>query len=159
MPYTLPDVATPASLAPLLADKAVQERLRQHLPPGLDDNNVSESTLRSVVHSPEIKRSLASLDSALRTGALGPLVQSLGLKQEAALSVDQFLQGEREASPPLKSSNRAHGDFSCSHPRKSGQREGRSDGHELKRKNVWTTLNQYRSIGFVANAEVACACV
>lgn len=90
VPYTLPDVATPSSLAPLLSDKDVQERLSQHLPSGL---SASESTLRSVVHSPEIRRSLASLDQALRTGALGPLVQSLGLKPDAALSVDNFLQG------------------------------------------------------------------
>lgn len=91
VPYVLSDVASPAGLAPLLANKDVQQRLFQHLPPGLDH---SEATLRSVIHSPEIRRSLSSLDQALRTGALGPLVQSLGLKQDAALSVENFLQGE-----------------------------------------------------------------
>lgn len=90
VPYTLPDIATPSSLAPLLSNPAVRQRLAQHLPPGLDN---SQETLQSVVHSPELRRSLAGLDQALRTGALGPLVQSLGLKPDAALSVDSFLQG------------------------------------------------------------------
>lgn len=95
VPYVLSDVANSGGLAPLLANRDVQQRLFQHLPPGLDH---SEATLRSVIHSPEIRRSLSSLDQALRTGALGPLVQSLGLKQDAALSVENFLQG---GSPSL----------------------------------------------------------
>lgn len=44
-------------------------------------------TLRSVVQSTELRRSLAGLDAALRSGLLGPFVQGLGLDSEAAMGL------------------------------------------------------------------------
>ena len=70
----------------------------------------SPESLRKVAHSNELKRSLAGLDAALRTGALGPLVASLGLPAEAAMGVDAFLsavqaKAEQEKGSSSSSSN------------------------------------------------------
>lgn len=46
-----------------------------------------------MIRSREFKRSVASLDRALRTGALGPLVVGLGLKESSAEGVEAFLEG------------------------------------------------------------------
>ena len=88
--YTLPDVFTPAAVLPLLSNLKVREALYPFLPVGLDHD---EATLRRVIHSSELRRSLAGLDTALRTGVLGPFVQGLGLDQEAALGVSSMQHG------------------------------------------------------------------
>lgn len=87
----LSDVLPPSSLLPLLPSllPALIPFLPSSLPPTLD-------SLTSAIQSPEFRRSLASLDRALRTGALGPLVVALGLEEGCATSLDAFLEGVQE---------------------------------------------------------------
>jgi 26S proteasome regulatory subunit N13 len=92
--YTLPDLLAPiSSVLPLAADPAVQEALRPYLPPGVEP---TAENLQRVLTSVELKKSFASFDHAIRTGALGPLVASLGLSESAALGVEEFLKAVQE---------------------------------------------------------------
>lgn len=64
-------------------------------------------SLRTAISSPAFRSSTASLDRALRTGALGPLVRQLGLPESGALGVENFLeeiqkQGDKEKEEEAK---------------------------------------------------------
>ena len=89
-PLTLPDVLSHSALTSFLATlprERVQALAETHLPPGFQD----PEHLRRAIESPEFRRGAAGLDSALRTGALGPVVRSLGLPADAAHGVEAFL--------------------------------------------------------------------
>ncbi|KDE06340.1 hypothetical protein, variant [Microbotryum lychnidis-dioicae p1A1 Lamole] len=90
--YQLQDVLTPTVISSLLSNPspALLAKLSPLLPPILPSN--SESLRRATTGTPEFRRSVAALDRALRTGALGPLVRGLGMAEEAAMGVESFLQ-------------------------------------------------------------------
>ncbi|KAI5476718.1 26S proteasome complex ubiquitin receptor, subunit Rpn13 [Pseudohyphozyma bogoriensis] len=95
--FVLPDVLPTSAANTLLTPSSISQLL-PFLP---SDIPQTEASLRTAVNSPEFRRSLASLDRALRTGALGPLVQGLGLPERAGVGVEEFLeevqkQAERE---------------------------------------------------------------
>ncbi|GAA6005758.1 proteasome regulatory particle lid subunit RPN13 [Rhodotorula paludigena] len=54
--------------------------------------SAQQSSLARALRSPEYRRALAALDRALRTGATGPLVQGLGMRERAALGTEEFLE-------------------------------------------------------------------
>ena len=87
--FLLPDVLPSSLLTPLLTPSLVA-RLTPFLPSEVTQD---QSSLARAIESPEFKRSVASLDRALRTGALGPLVAGLGLGEESAMGVEAFLEG------------------------------------------------------------------
>ena len=90
-PLTLPDVLSHSALTSFLSTlprERVQALAEAHLPPGVPHD---PEHLRRAIESPEFRRGAAGLDSALRTGALGPVVRSLGLPADAALGVEAFL--------------------------------------------------------------------
>ncbi|GAA99234.1 uncharacterized protein L969DRAFT_23110 [Mixia osmundae IAM 14324] len=87
--YHLTDVLQPSRLLPLLRDEKTREALFPYLP---TDFEPTEETLQRVIQGPEFRRAVASLDAALRTGALAPLVASFGLPPDAAMGVDAFLK-------------------------------------------------------------------
>ncbi|SGY81616.1 BQ5605_C009g05510 [Microbotryum silenes-dioicae] len=91
--YQLQDVLTPTVISSLLSNPspALLAKLSPLLPPILPSNS-SESLRRATTGTPEFRRSVAALDRALRTGALGPLVTGLGMAEEAAMGVESFLQ-------------------------------------------------------------------
>lgn len=66
--------------------------LLQFLPPEVPQTSES---LRRAIQSPEFRRSVASLDRALRTGALAPLMRGLGMREEDAHGVEEFVAGIR----------------------------------------------------------------
>ncbi|KAK4702965.1 26S proteasome regulatory subunit N13, partial [Phenoliferia sp. Uapishka_3] len=89
--YVLPSVLTPSVLLPLLASTpSLIPILLPFLPSSVPQ---TPESLRTAISSVEFKRSVASLDRALRTGALGPLVRGLGLGEECAMGVGAFLEG------------------------------------------------------------------
>jgi 26S proteasome regulatory subunit N13 len=90
--YLLTDVLQPSALSSATTPASLASHT-PFLPPSLA---ATSSTLSRIIHSRELKRSVASLDRALRTGALGPLVQGLGLGPESAEGVEAFLQGIQE---------------------------------------------------------------
>jgi hypothetical protein len=60
------------------------------------------ASVQRAITGPEFKRSVSSLDRALRTGALGPLVAGLGLPQESAMGVEAFLEGIQRQADEIK---------------------------------------------------------
>ncbi|KAM0751856.1 adhesion regulating molecule [Meredithblackwellia eburnea MCA 4105] len=92
--FLLTDVLTSNSLTTLLdSSPDLAATLLPFLPPTVPQ---TPHSLTKAVNSIEFKRSVASLDRALRTGALGPLVAGLGLGEESAMGVDAFLKGVQE---------------------------------------------------------------
>ncbi|GAA5857508.1 hypothetical protein JCM5353_001843 [Sporobolomyces roseus] len=92
--FTLPDVlpsSTLTSLISTLPDSSLSH-LSSFLPPTLPSSSPAEqrTSLIRALTSPEFKRSTASLDRALRTGATGPVVRSLGM-QRGEEGVEEFL--------------------------------------------------------------------
>ncbi|KAJ1918557.1 hypothetical protein IWQ60_007469 [Tieghemiomyces parasiticus] len=100
----LQDVLTPESLAVLLSDAEVCAALFPYLPeqPSATDEPQSTATsasaarshqeIREVVQSPPFQHAVRSLSYALQSGQLGPLIQQLGLPQEASFGVENFLR-------------------------------------------------------------------
>lgn len=90
--YTLSSILPSSLLLPLISNltNSSIKNLTSFLPTTLPSTTTS---LRTAITSPEFKRSVASLDRALRTGALGPLVQGLGLNSDSAMGVETFLEG------------------------------------------------------------------
>jgi len=92
--FTLPDVLPPSALTSLIStlpDSSLSH-LSSFLPPTLPSSSPAEqrTSLIRALTSPEFKRSTASLDRALRTGATGPVVRSLGM-QRGEEGVEEFL--------------------------------------------------------------------
>ncbi|GAA5978441.1 hypothetical protein JCM21900_000977, partial [Sporobolomyces salmonicolor] len=73
-------------------------------PPVLPPSTPAEqrAALVRAVSSPEFRRALASLDRALRTGATGPLVQGLGLRERAAQGPREFLDEVQRCADEAK---------------------------------------------------------
>ncbi|GAA5820871.1 hypothetical protein JCM3770_007277 [Rhodotorula araucariae] len=96
--FALPDVLPPSAASALVASlpPASLSLLATFLPasPHLPTSTPSETraSLARALRSPEYRRALASLDRALRTGATGPLVASLGLPARAAQGTSEFLE-------------------------------------------------------------------
>lgn len=113
----LPDVLPSAALLELIATTpSLVPTLLPFLP---SDIPPTEESVRRAITSPEFKRATASLDRALRTGALGPLVQGLGLPENSAHGVESFLEGIEAQAKELKAKEEAEG-------KKEG--EGSGDG-------------------------------
>ena len=95
--YTLTDVLTPSAASSLISslpDSSLSHLSKSYLPSLLPTSTPSEqrASLLRAVSSPEFRRSLASLERALRTGATGPLVQGLGMPLRAANGTEEFLE-------------------------------------------------------------------
>lgn len=92
-PMDLVDVLTPQTVGPLLNDQEVCSALFPHLPePSQPSQGRTKREIEEVIRSPQFRQALHSLTVALRTGALGPLVQQLGLDPSAAYGVEAFLR-------------------------------------------------------------------
>lgn len=89
----LSDVLTMDIMAPILANKDIQERLMQHMPESeiLPKN---EKELRDTMTSPQFKKALSSFCMALRSGQLGPLFKQFNLPDEVS---NAAAQGNLEA--------------------------------------------------------------
>jgi len=88
--FTLSDILAPSAVTPFLSSltQFTVESLATHLPPSVPHD---AEMLRMAVSSPEFRRSVAGLDVALRTGALGPLMTGLGLPAGGATGVEAFV--------------------------------------------------------------------
>lgn len=90
---SLTDILTPTLLAPILSDASLRASLFPHLPSDLPlSSPPTESEILAVIGSSQFKDGVRGLDRALRTGALGGLVQGLGLPAKAGEGVEEFLQ-------------------------------------------------------------------
>jgi len=91
VPFTLYDTLAPSALNSLLDSlpQDVLDDLSNHLPPSVPHDRES---LVMAINSLEFRRSVAGLDSALRTGALGPLMTAFGLPASAANGVEEFIK-------------------------------------------------------------------
>merc|ERR1719206_454966 len=78
------------ALLPLMADKAVQERLKPFLPV-VENLPGSESELRNTLQSPQFKQALSIFSAALQSGQLAPLMQQFKLTQPA---IDAAAKGD-----------------------------------------------------------------
>lgn len=84
----LADVVTLDVMAPILADKNIQERLIQYLP----DSEIlpkNEKELRTTLTTPQFKKAMSSFSHALQTGQLGPLMQQFDLPSEVMVAASQ----------------------------------------------------------------------
>ncbi|GAA5915696.1 hypothetical protein JCM5296_003496 [Sporobolomyces johnsonii] len=96
--FALPDVLPPSVASTLIASlpPSTLAHLSSFLPthPSLPSSTPASqrASLSRALSSPEFRRALGSLDRALRTGATGPLVQSLGLRERAAQGTREFLE-------------------------------------------------------------------
>ena len=100
---SLTDILTPSNLLPLFTSHpALLSSLFPHLPPDLLPSGSAPLTphqtaqltenLQRTINSPPFRMSVAQLDRALRTGALGSFVRSLGLPESAGTGVSAFLR-------------------------------------------------------------------
>ncbi|CAG8601070.1 8331_t:CDS:2 [Acaulospora morrowiae] len=76
----LADVLAPSAIGPLLNDPELSSALFPHLPPNI---NRTPEELREVIQSPQFAQALQSLNIALQSGQLGPLLTQLGLDPSA----------------------------------------------------------------------------
>jgi hypothetical protein len=98
--FSLTDILTPQNLLPLFqSHPELLPTLFPHLPPEFlpSSNPTPQQTaelteaLQRTINSPPFRASVAQLDRALRTGALGGFVRSLGLPESAGTGVGAFL--------------------------------------------------------------------
>ncbi|KAG8214880.1 adhesion regulating molecule [Butyriboletus roseoflavus] len=100
---SLTDILTPSNLLPLFTTHPeLLSSLFPHLPPDLLPSGNAPLTphqtaqltesLQRTINSPPFRAAVAQLDRALRTGALGGFVRSLGLPENAGAGVDAFLR-------------------------------------------------------------------
>ena len=92
--FTLQDVLPASALTSLiesLPDSSLAH-LSSFLPPSLPASTpaTQRASLVRALTSPEFRKSAASLDRALRTGATGPVLRSLGMERGAE-GVSEFL--------------------------------------------------------------------
>jgi 26S proteasome regulatory subunit N13 len=72
----LSEIITLDVMAPILANKSVQEKLVQYLP----DSEIlpkNEQELRTTLTTPQFKKAMSSFGSALQSGQLGPLMKQV----------------------------------------------------------------------------------
>lgn len=94
-PLDLSRVLTPQAIGPLLNNPHICQALFPHLP---ESTSRTREEIEEVVRSSQFQQALRSLGAALESGALGPLVQQLGLDPSAANGVEAFLRAiERQA--------------------------------------------------------------
>ncbi|ORY90947.1 proteasome complex subunit Rpn13 ubiquitin receptor-domain-containing protein [Leucosporidium creatinivorum] len=116
--YLLPDVLPSSDLLSLIASTpSLLPTLLPFLPSDLEP---TEESVRRAITSPEFKRATASLDRALRTGALGPLVAGLGLPETGAHGVENFLEAIEAQAKEQKEKEEAEG-------KKDGSGEGKME--------------------------------
>ncbi|GAA5952543.1 hypothetical protein JCM3765_002201 [Sporobolomyces pararoseus] len=93
--FTLPDVLPSSALTSLISSlpDSSLSHLSSFLPPSLPSSTpaTQRASLIRALTSPEFKRSTQSLDRALRTGATGPVLRSLGMERGEE-GVEEFLQ-------------------------------------------------------------------
>ncbi|KAH7885037.1 adhesion regulating molecule [Phlebopus sp. FC_14] len=102
---SLTDIVTPGHIGSLVAaNPALLTTLFPHLPPDLipeydvnapltsEERRRRLDILQRTVHSPQFRAAVVQLDRALRTGALGGFVRSLGLPESAGTGVNAFLR-------------------------------------------------------------------
>lgn len=105
--YLLPDVLPSSDLLNLIASTpSLLPTLLPFLP---SDIPPTEESVRRAITSPEFKRATSSLDRALRTGALGPLVAGLGLPESGAHGVENFLEAIEKQAEELEEKEEAEG--------------------------------------------------
>jgi hypothetical protein len=78
----LSQVLTPDLLKPVLSDARLRSELFPLLPEGHDH---TEQELQDLIRSPQFQQAVQSLDAALMSGELAPLLQELGLDPNIAL--------------------------------------------------------------------------
>jgi len=77
-------------LLPLIADKEVQNRLKEFLPAAAD-LPTNQNELRETIQSPQFKQALSVFSAALQSGQLAPLMQQFNLSQPA---IDAAAKGD-----------------------------------------------------------------
>jgi 26S proteasome regulatory subunit N13 len=75
-------------MAPILANKSIQERLTQYLPES-DILSKDEKELRTTLTTPQFKKAMNSFGSALQSGQLGPLMSQFNLPESVSLAAAQ----------------------------------------------------------------------
>ncbi|BGP20284.1 hypothetical protein JCM10213_001115 [Rhodosporidiobolus nylandii] len=96
--FLLPDVLPPQVATSLLSSlpPSSLQTLSTFLPPSAllptSTESQQRASLARALSSPEFRRSLSSLDRALRTGATGPMMQGLGMSERAAQGTGEFLE-------------------------------------------------------------------
>ena len=75
-------------MAPILANKSIQERLIQYLPES-DILPKDEKELRTTLTTPQFKKAMSSFGSALQSGQLGPLMKQFDLPESVTLAAAQ----------------------------------------------------------------------
>jgi len=84
----LSEIITLDVMAPILANKSVQEKLTQYLP----DSDIlpkNEQELRTTLTTPQFKKAMSSFGSALQSGQLGPLMKQFDLPESVTLAAAQ----------------------------------------------------------------------
>jgi hypothetical protein len=89
----LSEVLSVDVMAPILANKQIQEKLIQHLP----DSDIlpkTEYELRQTLTTPQFKKAMSSFSAALQSGQLGPLLAQFNLPEQVCSAA---VQGNLEA--------------------------------------------------------------
>lgn len=84
----LSEIVTLETMAPILANKNIQEKLVQYLP----DSEIlpkNEQELRNTLTTPQFKKAMSSFSHALQSGQLGPLMKQFDLPSEVTLAAAQ----------------------------------------------------------------------
>jgi len=84
----LADIISLDVMAPILANKSIQEKLVQHLPES-DILPKNEQELRATLTAPQFKKAMSSFGSALQSGQLGPLLQQFNLPENVQSAAAQ----------------------------------------------------------------------
>ena len=96
-------------MAPILANKNIQEKLIQYLP----DSDIlpkTEQELRTTLTTPQFKKAMSSFGSALQSGQLGPLMKQFDLPESVTLAAAQGnLQAFAAAMEAYSKSKKASG--------------------------------------------------
>lgn len=84
----LAEIISIDTMAPILANKSIQEKLIQYLP----DSDVlpkTEQELKQTLTTPQFKKAMSGFGSALQSGQLGPLMRQFDLPEEVTLAAAQ----------------------------------------------------------------------
>lgn len=84
----LADCITLDAMAPILANKSIQEKLIQYLPES-EILPKSEQELRTTITTPQFKKAMSSFSSALQSGQLAPLMQQFDLPETVMVAAAQ----------------------------------------------------------------------
>lgn len=84
----LSEVINLETMAPILADKQIQERLMQYLPES-EILPKTEQEIRTTLTTPQFKKAMRSFSSALQRGQLGPLLKQFNLPEQVTLAAAQ----------------------------------------------------------------------